>query len=375
MANFNHTRPYFTTLNGKLYRYGSEWSLRSGSKGFTPGDPPSKRCTGLTRVYQTAVPFVALHSVDRYGKVIPNRDLLFTRDLWSDSWEAGLNPPANLLDYSLAEDAAEEQLGNLFDFWQGMKDLKDALQMGCTFFHNVSSSVSQLRNRNFTAAARRITGDRHIIANTWLEYNFAILPTIGSIQDAIQFAVKDRTQAVRLHNGKRRLNAGFWSVDTFNYSCSAKFELELRGAATRYFTIEAFQQEFDRSAFTRPAPAIWDSVPWSFAIDWFVPIGTWLDQISRITQYSSDGCDVTSGSLTGDYHWSDIPGRTRLYDYSNAVKHFHLVRRVNTRLGAPTYSLQGLLDRSEFGLTQRRLSYLFAIAASRLKKSFGKGLL
>jgi hypothetical protein len=279
----------------------------------------------------------------------------------------------NYTAWARADDASEDILSQLFDFWQGLKDAVDAVKTVKNTVSRIDAALPALLDGNFSKAAKTVTG-RHILANSWLEYNFAIRPTIHTAQLAIQHAIKDRSQAFRLH--KKRSEVLTTTVPLDNYYIDGKVQLRLKaeGSVTRFFTAELMQQNFDRMAFTRPAPAIWDAIPWSFAIDWFLPVGTWLDQMTRITQYSSDGCDVSCCRLTGDFTF--LPKRGQLfYSERTHCEDFFLYRRVNRQLGAKTWDLQGLLERSEFGINARRLSYLTAIVASKYKKSFAGGLL
>jgi hypothetical protein len=70
-----------------------------------------------------------------------------------------------------------------------------------------------------------------------------------------------------------------------------------------------------------PASVIWEKMPWSFVADWFIPIGTYLDNLSVIpflkgrflTSFSSEVIFVGTGS--GSVWW-DVGGSMRIHIYT-----------------------------------------------------------
>lgn len=370
---YNGSRPDVILFNRRPYTVSSRSVIKEGQNGRRVADPSYVTCTPYLYRLQDYKAYCAWHS-ERGGQVIYDRDYLYrfsTNVFVPYKWHRDY---PGYTAWARADDAAEDILSQLFDFWQGLKDSVDAVKTVTSTVSRIDSALPYLRDGNFSKAARKVTG-RHIIANSWLEYNFAILPTIHTAQLAIQHAIKDRSQAFRMH--KKRSEVLTHKVDREDYYFFLHVSLSLKaeGSVTRYFTAQAMQQNFDRMAFSRPAPAMWDAVPWSFCIDWFLPVGTWLDQMSRITQYASDGCDVSCCRLIGDYTFLPNYEVSSFYSERTHCEDFWLDRRVNKQLGAKTWDLQGLLDRAEFGINARRLSYLTAIVASKYRKTFAGGLL
>lgn len=280
--------------------------------------------------------------------------------------------------FGLADDCSEDILSETFDAFQGFKDAIDATKMATNYFQRVTRAIPLLTRGRFIDAARTITGRRHIVASNWLEFNFAILPTIGTIQDAIKYGIKDKAVAMRLHHGSQQSIHDSFTENAYGVDLSTTISGTLFGSATRYYTAAWLQRNWDRAAFLRPVPALWDMIPWSFAIDWFIPLGTWFDQMTRINLYASDGCDVSGFELKGtlDVSVQDrFKSRLKVYDVSPDIEGGMLERRVATRVGAQTWDLQGLLDRSGFNLGCRRLSYAFALCNTRMKRSFFGGVL
>lgn len=369
---YRGVRPDVIIFNQRLKTVSEKTILKSGSNGKRIGDPTYVVCTPYNYEITDYLAYCAWHS-RRDGHEIYDNDWLYFFSVQSFVPRNWTNLYPNFKAWARADDASEDLLDQLFDFWQGLKDAVDAIKTVHSTVSRIDAALPSLASGNFSKAAKIVTG-KHIVANSWLEYNFAIRPTIHTAQLAIQHAIKDRSQAFRMHKKRSEILTAVVPNNNYWFKGRVALRMKAEGSATRYFTAAALQQNFDRMAFTRPAPALWDAVPWSFCIDWFLPVGTWLDQMSRITQYSSDGCDVSCCRLTGDFTFIPTRGQ-RFYSERNHCENFFFYRRVNKALGAKTWDLQGLIDRSEFGINARRLSYLTAIVASKYRRTFLGGLL
>ena len=62
-------------------------------------------------------------------------------------------------------------------------------------------------------------------------------------------------------------------------------------------------------SFTNPLTVLWEVTPWSFVVDWAIPIGRYLEQLSATHGwYFYDGCITTTFNVgeAGGYSWSSI---------------------------------------------------------------------
>jgi hypothetical protein len=57
---------------------------------------------------------------------------------------------------------------------------------------------------------------------------------------------------------------------------------------------------FDQLGLTSAPAIVWELVPWSFVVDWFVPIGDWLSSLGLLI-----GADFKGGSFTDYYKYTD----------------------------------------------------------------------
>lgn len=126
------------------------------------------------------------------------------------------------------------------------KDIKGALSVLHQFTgYNTSRAEARLK-----AAPDRTFNDR--VSSFWLETAFGWTPLLQSIYDSMEVLGKDyrtsrRARASDSHNGLRV------------------------GIAAEFITSDA--NRFSSLGITNPAEILWDTVPFSFVLDWFLPIG------------------------------------------------------------------------------------------------------
>lgn len=132
------------------------------------------------------------------------------------------------------------------------------------------------------------------LANAWLGYRYAILPTLGTVSDLIsalngqlglsvprpsRVVVGEIEEHVHTNAGKHLNIAGsgrwpFWLEGLLEY------KKEVLNRCGCYVTFEGRNLKdalglgpFDLARVT------WELIPFSFAVDWFLDVGTWLDSL------------------------------------------------------------------------------------------------
>jgi hypothetical protein len=130
----------------------------------------------------------------------------------------------------------------------------------------------------------------------WLEYRYALLPLILDLGDIIKVIREGITSRTKVQN----------SILPYTVDSYMSHELEM---SCGYFPYETHVQGVVKvgSALTLlshsdPSPyglgafdtiiAAWETVPWSFIIDWFIDIGTWL------RSFRNAGLEVSSSYCT-----------------------------------------------------------------------------
>lgn len=160
------------------------------------------------------------------------------------------------------------------------------------------ANVYRAARRGRWSKAGRILGfknwtDSKGTSNKWLEYQYGLMPLISDIYGATEvlrdgFKSKNHTlKAVRV------IKQSFPSPTRSNFTSSGSCELSVR------CSIHARIRNADLATaaslgLTNPALIAWELVPFSFVIDWVLPVGDLLEASSAI-----HGLDFVSGS----YSW------------------------------------------------------------------------
>lgn len=179
--------------------------------------------------------------------------------------------------------------------------------------------VGRLGNWNHLRRRLRDAGSnvpKHI-ADGWLVYFYGIKPLLSTLSSLAQkFESKRKTFSVR----KRVETSGdfrdYVSVEsTVQFSGIAKWQAQCELGAT--INIKASQRYFNAAGFTgTPSDLLvtgWALLPYSFVIDWFVPVENWLRSLYWTPTLEYQGGYVgkrhqCSGTLTNPWPWTHIGG-------------------------------------------------------------------
>lgn len=133
---------------------------------------------------------------------------------------------------------------------------------------------------------KRALGD---VPRGWLAYHFGVEPLQREIYELLERFLENRkkgelvsAQASTTRYAGRTSNAGDGSQI---YQRHARIALRIAGVIKEDPGYEALVQ-LDRYGLVNPASIGWELVPFSFVVDWFYPIGQWLDTLFGIPGYS-----------------------------------------------------------------------------------------
>ncbi|DAD50245.1 TPA_asm: maturation protein [ssRNA phage Esthiorhiza.4_3] len=116
------------------------------------------------------------------------------------------------------------------------------------------------------------------ISGRFLEMRYAWEPTIKDAFEAAQAfeAISNGPRSIRFRAGKRVLLQRRY----FTNYCIVPQVVEAR----RSYIFEMFEEMSvtRQLGLANPASILWERLPWSFVLDWFIPIGTYLELIGQI---------------------------------------------------------------------------------------------
>lgn len=147
------------------------------------------------------------------------------------------------------------------------------------------------------------------------------------------------------------------------YMAKKSEETSIRGF--RYFTTK---ESIRNLLVTNQAEVAWDATPYSFLLDWFVPIGDYLKQFGYSTNLrATAGCNSRRSKINeysgGSYIGSQGPLKTWTECGYSSIS---LKRTLNTSLvWRPSFS--EVVNSSRVGLTTNRCANAFALLVQRIR--------
>lgn len=214
--------------------------------------------------------------------------------------------------------------------------------------HLTASCVRHLMKRDLRGfletlkpdVVHRLPGGQTVV-DTYLTYHYAIKPTLQEIAGAVQAITRQPVENTRMtvkgryvtsgeKDAKIDLGSNLWvrGVTTYVDSCrvliSAVRKKETRADDMRWAL-----------GLDDPISTAWEITPWSFVIDWALPIGDWLASVNASKHYT-DWRVSKSQYLRENTQYSGTKHSSATYNFESSVKGsletFKLRRVVTTNL-------------------------------------------
>lgn len=167
----------------------------------------------------------------------------------------------------------------------------------------LASAISSARRGNFSKAARKLfPGNTRELANDVLLFNFGIKPFLSDIEGAAKHLAKRQVQSpyviVKSSNKEVVKKSQYIDTSSANSVISRKvwvhYETEITVRHVMKVKIDdSTTAEAGQLGLLNIPSTLWELTPWSFAIDWLIPIGDWLNKIDAFA-----GVAITSYHIT-----------------------------------------------------------------------------
>lgn len=155
--------------------------------------------------------------------------------------------------------------------------------------HRVFAAYKNAKKFRWKAAAAALGIPRHTfkrgskdLAGRWLELQYGWLPLLsdmyGAYEDARRGIVALDTRISVKHTVRENLPENSRKTTTLGMPCSHVNEGFRLVKVRLDYTVKADAlKQASRMGLTNPAVVAWELVPFSFVLDWALPIGEWLD--------------------------------------------------------------------------------------------------
>lgn len=232
------------------------------------------------------------------------------------SWDAGASLAADWDNGRLFD--SNEQLALLgkllekikiheFNLAVNLGQMKELSGMVSSNLFKFGRAVLALKHGDFATAARQLgakpRGTRlkaSDISGRWLELQYGWLPTVSDMYEAAKafHAISEGPRKAVVRTSIRKENE-FNASTSGNYSCKAMNRL------TRYIQYEMYEEMSAprQLGLLDPLSLVWELLPYSFVVDWAIPIGTYLEQLNQIPYLKGRFLTTTVRKRWGIYDW------------------------------------------------------------------------
>ena len=218
-------------------------------------------------------------------------------------------PPADLL-----AQAQTEMLVKLADrkvhLGNALAESGKTVRMIASRTLSVLGAYRALRRGNFRAAATALgisqkRGFRKSASDQWLEWQYGWKPLLSDIYggaELLQKGFRDKP-VVRVARKVSRSSTQSGPVANPDYKGVCTVSVIAIGF---YKVNDEFSTQLSSLGLINPLEIAWELTPWSFVVDWFLPIGDWLTALTASTGMDFiDGC--FSIKARGDFLRENIP--------------------------------------------------------------------
>lgn len=294
----------------------------------------------------------------------PGQSPLFIGDVWFPSGVPVPGLTAND-ELTLLSRLSEAVKGHSFNLAVAAAEGKKTVSMVSDALQSIGGAVLDLKRGRFESAARRFGVSprpsrlsQKDVAGRWLELQYGWLPLLSDVYEASKayevLTKKPRKNLVRVNYTRRFTHNS--SESQPNWSCEGS---AMAGKRIIYEMTE--QMSTERSlGLTDPLSVAWELIPYSFVVDWFIPIGTYLENLNTIPnlrgRFLTTSLRRFSGSAVSvnpTYNWTVVP--------TTHVSQVFLDRTVSTSLTVPKPSFNSFED----AMSPKRIWNAIALAIQR----------
>jgi len=248
-------------------------------------------------------------------------DPTFALKLWLlDSGGAG-EPPLSLVSGEFLNDAKNKALRSLSNKLQNVRanlalmfvERRQTASLIADTAFRVATAARSLRRadlRGFTRALSLGVGDRARVArgwhkvaatpvdkrlaNHWLEYVFGWLPLLNDIRDAAEL-LAESVATYKEPKGFLRARGATTGTYTFRDPLTGSGHIyadkdvmaSFTARINAWYELESEARSIlSKTGISNPASLAWEALPFSFVVDWFLPVGNYLDSLTAFDGFT-----------------------------------------------------------------------------------------
>jgi hypothetical protein len=296
----------------------------------------------------------------------PGKSSILFGDIWFPSMAyPGTSLTANH-ELQLLSRLSEQVKGHDFNLAVSAAEGTKTVNMVTKALSDLGGAALDLRRGNFASAARRLgVGQRpsrlrsNDVAGRWLELQYGWLPLLSDVYEASKAyeAISNGPRVSRMSVSITNQVTHNSSQSPINWSCEGPAKSKRK---IIYEMTEVLSAPRSLS-LTDPLSVAWELIPYSFVVDWFVPIGTYLSNLNAIPHLQGRFLTIDTVSFQGFAKTVNTMGYKFTKEPSTVTSYFRYVRTASTSLSVPTPTFNSLPE----AMSPKRILNSIALAAQR----------
>lgn len=297
----------------------------------------------------------------------PGRNLSFGGDQWWNCTSvAGSILKANE-ELTLLSRLSEAVKGHNFNLAVSAAQGGQTVNMVVGAVRSIGGAILDLKRGRFESAARRLGVNQRPsklsekdVSGRWLELQYGWLPLISDVYEAGRAyeALTKEPRKERISVSISREGQVDTSTSPTNFSCKGTVK-------ERWRLVYEMSEQLTTSrslGLTDPLSVAWELIPYSFVVDWFLPIGSYLENLNTIPKLNGRFLTIKTRRFQGSavnvnkaVKWTKYPTSFNSQVYSS--------RTVSTTLSVPKPGFESIPD----AMSPSRIWNAIALVTQRLR--------
>nr|UUW21307.1 MAG: maturation protein [Sanya fiers-like virus 19] len=221
-----------------------------------------------------------------------------------------IGPYARTADGVVRARVAQKLYGKLSDpaLWAtNLLEMRQSISMIARRFTQLTQAFRAVKAGKFGKAAKVLgisvpkgVSRKKQVANNWLEFHFGWAPMYGDIYHSVEIlqGPPPPRKVVASGSNEERFSTNFGGFPNITYSYVDENVRTFRCKTGCYVQLTNSDLYLaNQLGLTNPLGTAWEAVPWSFVIDWVLPVGAFLSAMTATYGLSVSGGYTTSASL------------------------------------------------------------------------------
>lgn len=234
--------------------------------------------------------------------------------LWGTRTSGGLRVPdvsVNMENRAITEALNKLQDGKM-EVLVSIAEARESIDFIASSVGRIVRSFQAARKRRWNQAFRILSGSKPgknsvNAGGNWLSYQYAVLPLLGDIQGAFALVHQGLKDVPVLR--ARRLVSGPYGLPPFpahfvRYEVAGKCDVGVEVCLEARLTNPIISL-LGQMGLYNPFAVAWELVPYSFVIDWLIPIGNTLSALTA-TQGLQFHDGYINWKLVSDFTWKGV---------------------------------------------------------------------